>query len=179
MISVVIGLSAANLLLLIGVWCLGLTFAGSARGDALYTLHVTLAILASLMSILVHVAVFTYFMATTKWLTAAADKAALAADDYILPSQRRKSRALICLMGAFVAMLITVLAGAAADTTGRGWVSQIHMWLGALTIAVNLVAAIGEYHLVAHQGRLLHRAATILGRPAVVEPANPRPVGTS
>ena len=166
MIPLFLGLTAVNLLSLTAVFVVGLAL-NDAGGEAasLYTMHVMLGILAGLACALTHVAVFTYFMATTKWLGAATVKASLDESSFVADSLRRKGRAFVLAMVAIVATTVTMIGGAGADkAVSPLWTPQLHLLAGALTIALNFLCAIGEYKLIAVQGRQMDEAAAILCR---------------
>ena len=159
------GLTAANLLLLATVFTLG-PGAIDAQGEPtkLYEVHLLFGVAAGLMCALVHVTVFTYFVATSKWLADAADKAALEEAQYVAPSLQRKLRAFLLAMAAFGITFVTMIAGAGGDPTMRLlWPGGIHFMLAAATLVMNLLCALGEYHLIRRQGALISRVAEILG----------------
>ena len=171
MIPLFLGLSAVNLLSLTAVFVVGLVL-NDAGGEpaSLYSIHITLGILAGLLCALTHVAVFTYFMATTKWLGAATVKAALDDNLFVANSLRRKGRAFRLVMVAIVVTTLTMIGGAGADrAVSPLWPPQVHLLLATLTIAVNFLCALGEYKLIAAQGRQMDEAASILCRRLNVE----------
>ena len=171
MIPLFLGLTAANLLLMAAVFCLGPAAVDAHDAPTgLYTLHLTLGFLAALVCALVHVAVYTYFMATCKWLAEAAAKAALEPGGCVAPALRRKTKALACVMAAIVCMLAAMIGGAGADpTVDRLWPGQVHLVLALIALTANLVAAVIEYGLIADQGKLMDDVLAILNRaPGVV-----------
>lgn len=158
MIPLFLGLTAANLICLTVVFFLGLFVEDATGGRSdLYTYHITLAIGAGLMTALCHVAVFTYFMATTKWLGAATDKAGLDPAVFVQPPARRKSRAFAVAMLAVVVTMLTMFLGAAADTIAA-MPGGVHLASGIAALLVNLACATAEYRLIKQQGALMDDA---------------------
>ncbi len=171
MIPLFLGLSAANILVLGLTFGAGLLAAGPATAlpSSGYAFHITIGIAAGLMTTLTHTAVYTYFMATSKWLQAATDKADLDPTVFVAPAKSRKHRILSTVIAALVITILTMFAGAAADPTAQPWLpSIIHMLMGLTTLAVNLLAAVAQFPLVQQQGRLIDQALAILNdRPNV------------
>lgn len=167
MIPLFLGLSAANVLVLGLAFGFGL-FATDATTDApttLYTFHITVGIAAGLMTALAHTTVYTYFMATSKWLQAATDKADLDPTKFVLPALARKNRVLGIVMVAVATTILTLFAGAASDPTVRPWLpSGVHLLMGLTAIFVNLFAAVTQFPLVQQQGLLMGHALMILNR---------------
>lgn len=171
MIRLFLGLTAANLLLMAAVFYLGLAAVdGHDALTEMYMLHLTLGICGALVCALVHVAVYTYFMATCKWLAEAAAKAGLEPGGYVGPALRRKNKALACVMTAVACTLAALIGGAGTDpTVGRLWPGHVHLVLAMIAMAANLVAAVVEYGLIADQGKLMDNVLAILNHaPGVV-----------
>src|SRR5689334_4317384 len=112
-----LGLTAANLLLLSMVFGLGLFATDAGKPTSLYSYHISLAIAAGLMTLLAHLAVYTYFMATSRWLQAATDKANLDPQTYAAPALAGKRRVFPLAMAAIIFTMLTMFAGAGADPT--------------------------------------------------------------
>ena len=120
-----------------------------------------------MMCTLAHMSVFTYFMATTKWLEAATDKAGSPTRQYVCPAAARKRQALRWSMSAIVVTMLAMFAGAGADPSIRPlWPSEVHLGMAMVAIASNLLCAIGEYRIIAEQGRQIDSAAARLAAPA-------------
>lgn len=164
MTALLLGLSLANLLLLGGTFVLGLGAIDAAGGPTdLYGLHIVLAIGAGLFAVLTHLSAYTYFMATCKWLAAAADRAALDPAAYVEPGAKRKKRVFVVAMSAVGVTMLTMFAGAGADpTVGRLWPSQVHLILALLALAGNALAALAELGQVRRQSRLIDRVLAAL-----------------
>lgn len=164
MITLFIGLTAANLLSLTAVFVVGLVLKdGGGEPGSLYSIHITLGIIAGLLCALTHVTIFTYFMATTKWLGAATYKAALDHNQFVANSLQRKKHAFRLVMIAITTTTLTMIGGAGADSAAAPlWPPQVHLLLATVTIAVNFLCALSEYKLIAVQGRQIKEAASIL-----------------
>lgn len=164
MISLFLGLSTANLLLLTMTLGLGL-FATDAGGQpsSLFAVHITMGIAAGMMAVVTHIGTYTYFMATAKWLQAATDKADLNPDHFVAPALARKTRVLAAAGIAITVTMLAMFAGAASDPTmPNPWPSGIHITLALATVAINLAAAIVQFSQVRQQGLLMDEALAIL-----------------
>ena len=164
MISLFLGLSTANLLLLTMVLGLGLFATDAAHAPTpLFAVHITLGIASGLMALLTHVGIYTYFMATAKWLQAATDKADLDASHFVAPALSRKMRVLAASGAAITVTMLTMFAGAAADPTMPNLLpGGVHMMLAVATLATNLVVAIVQFPHIRQQGLLMDEALAIL-----------------
>jgi len=163
MIPLFLGLTAANLLLLSTIFALGLAVSHGDGSTTMYQHHVTWAVAAGLLATLCHSVVYTYFMATSKWLAAAADKAGLDAKAYITAPSNRKKMALFIIMTPVLVTMLTMCGGAAADTFQR-WPAGLHLGLGIATLLVNLGAAVWEFRLIRAQGKTMDQALAILNQ---------------
>lgn len=166
MIPLFFGLTAANLLLMASVFVLGtLTMDMDNAPTFIYPYHIALGVAVGLIATLTHVAVYTYFMATTKWLRAATDKANLDPAFYVEIPMRRKRRALPISMIAIIATMLCLFAGAGADTTLHPlWPSEVHLISAILAIAVNFLCAAAQYVLIRDQSRLINAAVEVVNR---------------
>jgi hypothetical protein len=170
MIPLFIGLSAANLLLLLAVFGLGFFAVDSAHhATALYTYHISLGIAAGLMATLTHLAFYTYFMATSRGLVAATDKANLPRERYAIPAFTGKRRALPVAMAAVMLTMLAMFAGAGADSTMRPWwPTEVHLTAAGIALAANALGAAVELAMIRAQGRLMDGALAELNqRPGV------------
>lgn len=164
MIALLLGLSIANLLLLTGTFMLGLgAVDASSRPTDLYSLHLILAITAGLFTVLTHLTAYTYFMATSKWLAAATDRAALSLPAYVAPSRARKRRVFAAAMTAVCVTMVTMFAGAGADPTlGRLWPAEVHLLLALAALLANAMVAFVEVRHVRDQRALIDKALVAL-----------------
>lgn len=162
MIPLFVGLSAANILLLLIVFAMGLiVMDGGGEPGVMYPYHLALGFAAGLMVLAAHLGTFMYFMATTRWLQAACDKANLDQARFAAPALRRKSLALRIALAAIGMTMLTMFAGAGADRTLRPlWPAEVHLLLATATIAVNVLCAIMAFPLIRAQGRLMDDAIT-------------------
>ena len=168
MIPLFLGLTVANLTLLAVVFIMGLNAIDAAGGaTGWYAYHVAAGIGAGLVTVLTHVAVYTYFMATTKWLAAATDKVALDEVRFVSPARRRKSRQFVVMMTVVGLTMLTMFAGAGADSTlSPLWPAQVHQVLAMIAIAANVLAAAIEYQLIRAQGQLIDQALAQVDQPS-------------
>jgi len=131
-----LGLSAA-----LGWW--------SARGgrgmseDSLYLAHFGLGLAASILTLLVHCIVFTYFLGTGRWVKEVKYAYRLPDEPWPRLTRDLKRRT---FPFALAAMLVTIAA--AASGAGRQlqeWPWQVHGGLAVATLAVNLFVFVLEY----------------------------------
>lgn len=169
MIPLFLGLHAANLIVMSIVFVLGLgaTSGPEHRPTDLYAYHLAMGLAAGLLTTLAHLTVYTYFMGTSKWLHAAADKAGLDLHRFVVPAQQRKKYSLRYAMAAIVLTMVTMFAGAGADPTVHPlWPAEAHLALAAITILGNAFCAVGEYRLIRQQGRLMDDALAVVNATA-------------
>ena len=157
MIPLFLGLTIANILGLLAAAALG--YVSAARPD--YRAHHLLSgVLAAILCVGVHCVVFTYFVATAKWIRHAIAVKSL---DPALASPTRSFKAmafpaaLACMTVVFVAACL----GAAHDAyrIDRAW----HHLLALTSIAVNLGGAAIEYHAISRNGRLVDEVLARIG----------------
>lgn len=162
--GIFLGLHLANLLMLATVFAAGV-LAKVAGVDAAPWLpvHMALAIFASLLAALAHVATFTYFMATTNWLTAATAKADLDTGRFVVSARAQKQRVLVWALAAVAATMLAMFVwpGGGPDAGAR-WTGPAHLVLAYLALAVNLVAAMAQYGHLRARGRMMDQVLTIL-----------------
>ena len=165
MISLFLGLSTGNVLLLGLTMTLGWFATDAHTPTSLYVFHITIGIAAGLMATLTHTAVYMYFMATSRWLQAATNKANLDPSRFVNPAMARKHRVLGVAMAAITMTVLTLFSGAAADPTVQPWLpANIHMAMGLATLMVNLIAAVAQFPLVRQQSLLMDQTLSILNR---------------
>lgn len=152
MIPLFLGLTISNLCALLAAVCLGYAGVGAAGG--LRSWHMMCGAMALLLCIAVHCVVFTYFIATAKWIQHAVTVKRLDAN-YTAPTRSFKAQAFPAALGAMLAVFVTAIFGAAADNQ----MASIH-WHHVLALGafgVNLLAAAVEYQAISHNGKLIYR----------------------
>ncbi|MBX3442219.1 MAG: hypothetical protein KF774_07410 [Planctomyces sp.] len=121
------------------------------------SMHLLTALGASLLVLMMHAVVLTYFMGTGRWIeeTSAA---------YRLPEElhrrsiRLKYRAIPGLVLCFVLVIVTGAVGAQADPLARAgneWIATAHFTLAVLTVLVNLGVSMLEYGAIRTNGGLI------------------------
>jgi hypothetical protein len=150
MIPLFLGLTLVNLLCLGTATALGymsLNNAGESKG-----MHILAGALATLVCVGVHCVVFTYFIATAKWVQHAVFvkqlDAALAE-----PTRSFKMQAFPAALVAMAVVFAAAILGAARDNYGipRVW----HHSFAIAALAVNVIVAAVEYRAIARNGRLI------------------------
>jgi hypothetical protein len=150
MIPLFLGLTLANVTALLATIALG--YAGTAATGALRSWHMLAGTMAALLCIAVHCVVFTYFIATAKWIQHAVSVKGLDAA-YSAPTRSFKAQAFPAALGAMAVVFLTAIFGAATDNqmVSATW----HHLLALTAFAVNLAAAAIEYNAISHNGRLI------------------------
>lgn len=157
-------MTIANLLLLCSVFGLGLFAVVDGRPTGWYAYHIGMALGAGMMTLVTHIGTYMYFMATTRWLEAAAAKVGLDVATYVTAPLRRKARVFPLMMAAVGSVMLAMFAGAAADPTVRPWFSgEVHLVIAALAIVINAVCALAELRLIKAQSALVDDAAARAG----------------
>ena len=150
MIPLFLGLTIANLVALLGTIALG--YLGVTGSATLRGWHMLAGALAVLLCIGVHCIVFTYFIATAKWIQHAVTVKGLDAA-YLGPTRSFKAQAFPAALLAITAVFITAIFGAAVDNhfVSAGW----HHGLALTTVAINLAAAAFEFNAISRNGQLI------------------------
>jgi len=150
MIPLFIGLTLVNLLGLCAAGALGYA---SKAGYAVGPWHILAGAMAALVCCGVHCVVFTYFVATAKWVQHAIAVKRLD-PSLAAPTRSFKAQAFPAALLAMAITFVTTLAGAAADNYPGRW----HAWhhaLAAAALAVNVVVSLIEYRAIARNARLI------------------------
>lgn len=161
MIPLFIGLTLVNLIALGTAAALG--YAAKA-GHAVGASHVLAGALATLVCCAVHCVVFTYFVATAKWVQhAIAVKnldPALAA-----PTRSFKAQAFPAALLAMSTTFLAAVMGAGSDNFGGAWPRWHHAFaIGA--VVVNVLAAAVEFRAIGRNGRLIDGVLARIGTTA-------------
>jgi NhaP-type Na+/H+ or K+/H+ antiporter len=150
MIPLFLGLTLVNLLCLGTATALGymsLANAGESKG-----VHILAGALGTLVCIGVHCVVFTYFIATAKWIQHAVRVKKLDAA-LVTPTRSFKRQAFPAALLAMAIVFATAVLGAARDNYGIPRIWHHSFALAALLVNVS-VAAI-EYRAIVRNGLLV------------------------
>jgi len=155
--------TAINLLALTATAVLGY---GVSNGRAWSAQHQLCGVLATIVCVGVHCVVFTYFIATAKWVQHAVSVKGL---DPSLISPTRSFRA-AAFPAALLAMAIVFLAAVVGAATFSYQIRPIyHHGIALLAIATNLGVAFVEYRAVDRNGKLIDQIlATINAAPVTM-----------
>ena len=150
MIPLFLGLTGFNLLCLLVTALLG--YGNFLPGRPYADLHQFAGVLATIGCCAVHCVVFTYFIATAKWVQHAIDVKHL---DPALAAPTRSFRAQ-AFPAAILAMMIVFLAAILGVLTlSYGIRATWHHLTALLAILVNVGVAVVEYRAIARNGRLI------------------------
>jgi hypothetical protein len=160
MISLFLGLTAFNLLCLTLTTILGYI---SMTRPALADLHVLMGAMTAIACCGVHCVVFTYFIATAKWVRHAVLVKNLD-PELISPTRSFKAQAFPAAIGAMSIVFITTMFGAAVANYGVNIIW--HHLLAMLSLATNVLVAMIEFSAIRRNASLIDQ---VLGRIAAPE----------
>ena len=156
MIPLFIGLTGFNLLCLSITTALG--YAVMFAGPKYAAYHQLAGSLSAVACCAVHCVVFTYFIATAKWVQHAIEVKHLD-QQLAAPTRSFKAQA---FPSAILAMLIVFIAAVVGVATFSYGIRPIwHHALAWISVVVNLLVAVVEYRAIARNGALID---SILGR---------------
>jgi hypothetical protein len=161
MIPLFLGLTAVNLLCLAITAFLGY---GVSSGRAWGTYHQLFGALATIVCCAVHCIVFTYFIATAKWIQHAVTVKQLD-PELMAPTRSFKAQAFPAALSAMAIVCLTAFVGAA--TFSYGLRPIYHHVMALLCLALNLVVAAIEYRAIARNAALIDRILATIN-PATV-----------
>ena len=131
-------------------------------GAGLFMVHLWLGLLAAIFNLLVHCAIFTYFLGTGRWVKEVAIAYRIA--DEPLPKLTRELKRRT-FPPALFGMLITIAAAAAGAAAQVGdWPWQVHLTLGVLTLVINAWAFRVEYRNVSTNAEVIDRVLVEVDR---------------
>lgn len=152
-------------LTLVNLLCLGVTTAlgyGSVRaGGENRQMHILAGALSTLVSCGVHCIVFTYFIATAKWIQHAVMVKRLD-NRLVSPTRSFRKQAFPAALLAMAAVIAAAFLGAARDNglVTRGW----HHAFGIAALAINLVVAVFEFRAIRSNSHLIDRILETIAR---------------
>ena len=150
MISLFLGLTLANLIALLTT--IGLGYVASNPASNLRGWHTLAGAMSLMLCIGVHCVVFTYFMATAKWVQHAVTVKGLD-PSFSTPTRSFKHQALPVALGAILIVFLTAIFGAAVDSGSTSVVG--HHLLALAAFGANIGAATAEYAAIRRNGALI------------------------
>jgi hypothetical protein len=159
---------------LVNILCLGVTAALGYRSlsdiGASKGIHILAGALSTLVCCGVHCVVFTYFIATAKWVQHAVLVKQLDAN-LIRPTRSFKLQAFPAALCAMGIVFLTAILGAARDNYGipRIW----HHAFALVALAVNVIVALIELRAIARNGRLIDQILARVNAAAVAPAGSP------
>jgi hypothetical protein len=150
MIPLFLGLTFVNLLCLGTASALG--YMSLANGGESKGMHILAGAMGTLVCVGVHCVVFTYFIATAKWIQHAVLVKKL--DPALaMPTRSFKRQAFPAALLAMTIAFVTAILGAARDNYGipRAW----HHGFALASLLVNVIVAAIEYRAIARNGALI------------------------
>src|SRR5215211_3984600 len=159
MLSLFLALTAFNLLCLLLTAALGYVYGGSQVTQW----HALAGVVATITCCAVHCVVFTYFVATAKWVLHAVAVKQL--DPALArPTRSFKLQAFPAALVAMLTVFIAALFGAARVSYGVS--PTYHHVLAWLAVATNALVAVTEYRAIARNGRLIDEILARINAPA-------------
>jgi hypothetical protein len=160
MIPLFLGLTLVNLLCLIFAAVIG--YMSGHGSPAVRQMHVLAGALAALVCVGVHCIVFTYFIATAKWVQHAIMVKKLDAQ-LAAPTRSFKRQAFPAALLAMGATFTAAMLGAALDNF---MVSRNAHLVGALVaLGVNMIVAVIEFRAIDRNARLIDSILAIINKP--------------
>jgi hypothetical protein len=150
MLSLFLALTAFNLLCLLLTAALGYAYGGSTVTQW----HALAGAVATLTCCAVHCVVFTYFIATAKWVQHAVMVKQLD-PALVAPTRSFKMQAFPAALTAMTSVFVAALFGAAAVNYGVS--PTYHHALAWLAVGLNGLVAVTEYRAIARNGRLIQQ----------------------
>jgi hypothetical protein len=157
MIPLFVGITLVNLIALAATCALGY---GVRAGHDLSPYHELVGVLATLACFAAHCIVFTYFMATAKWLQHAISVKQL--DPALAePTRSFKQQA---FPAALLAMSVTFLAAVTGAITFSYRISPVwHHAFAIVALIANIAVALIEYRAISRNGRLIDDVLARIG----------------
>jgi hypothetical protein len=156
MIPLFLGLTAFNLLCLITTTLMGHHLAGGGRASGT---HLLLGVLTTMACIAVHCIVFTYFIATAKWVQHAVSVKKLD-PSLVEPTRSFRMQAFPAALLAITVVFATAIMGAVSDNYGVA--SRYHFVLAVGAVLVNALVAWREYLAIRRNGELIDRILAMI-----------------
>ena len=161
MIPLFLGLSLVNSLCLIFAATIG--YMSGHGSPALRQMHVLAGALSALVCVGVHCVVFTYFIATAKWVQHAVMVKKLDAQ-IVAPTRSFKMQAFPAALLAMASTFGAAMLGAALDNF---MVSRnAHLVAALIALGVNMIVAVIEYRAIDRNGRLIDSILALINPPA-------------
>jgi hypothetical protein len=148
MLSLFLALTAFNLLCLLLTAALGYTHGGSDETQW----HALAGVVATITCCAVHCVVFTYFIATAKWVQHAVTVKQLD-PSLVAPTRSFKLQAFPAALLAMIVVFAAALFGAARVSYGVS--PTYHHVIAWVAVATNVLVAVTEYRAIARNGRLI------------------------
>jgi hypothetical protein len=164
-IPLFLGLTIFNLLCLCLTAALG--YAVMFRGPAWGTYHQLAGILSTIGGCAVHCIVFTYFVATAKWVLHAIELKQLD-PTLALPTRSFKALAFPAALLGMTSTFVAAVAGAA--TFSYGIAPMWHHLLALGAVAINAGVAVVEYRSIARNAHLIDQVLALVNREAAPVP---------
>ena len=158
MIPLFVGLTLVNLLGLCAAAALGYA---SRAGYPVGPWHILAGAMAALTCVGVHCVVFTYFIATAKWIQHAVMVKRLD-DQLVRPTRSFRKQAFPAALLAMAVVIATAFLGAARDNglIPRGW----HHGVAIAALVVNLAVAVLEFRAIRSNSHLIDRILETIAR---------------
>jgi len=141
---------------------MGYTLAGHGDGHAT-SLHLMLGVMTTMACIGVHCVVFTYFIATAKWIQHAVSVKSLP-QELVEPTRSFKMQAFPAALLAMGSVFLTAILGAAADNYAVS--AKVHFGAAIAAILVNAIVAQREYAAIVKNGKLIDGLLERINGPA-------------
>ena len=157
MLSLFLALTGFNLLCLLLTAALGYAYGGSEVTQW----HALAGVAATITCCAVHCVVFTYFIATAKWVRQAVIVKQLD-PSLVAPTRSFKLQAFPAALLAMVTVFAAALFGAARVSYGVS--PTYHHVVAWIAVVTNVLVAVTEYRAIARNGRLIDGILALINR---------------
>src|SRR4051812_7407677 len=147
MIPLFVALTLVNLICLLATAVLGYGASIAADWGAYHQLA---GVLTTLCCCAVHCIVFTYFIATAKWIQHAVLVKKLP-QELVAPTKSFRAQAFPAALAAMLSVFAAAVIGAATYSYQLGHAA--HRYSAIIAVVVNLIVALVEYRAIARNGK--------------------------
>jgi hypothetical protein len=138
----------------------------SARGgpgaseDAIYLAHFGSGLAASILTLLVHCIVFTYFLGTGRWVKEVKYAYGLLDEPWPRLTRDLKRRTFPFALAAMLVTISTAASGAGRQL--QEWPWQVHLSLALATLVINLFVFVLEYRNISINGDAIEKVTALV-----------------
>lgn len=169
MTRIFVTMATCNATALLAAFVMGLVFmwerdsgvkapaADQALGWTWFASHMVIGLFASVLTLMVHCLIFTYFLGTGRWVKEVARAYQLPDADMPKLTREFKRKAFPPALFAMLITIATAATGAGAQTTPESFWGWSHAVLPLIALAINAWAYVVEYRTVKANSEIMER----------------------